>query len=92
MKALIQSSATLVWGLLMLATGLSWWLGTHQSGSATTGHSSATIIMMLVAFFKVRLVIMYFMEIRDAPLPLKLACEGWVAVTCGAVLGFYLLS
>ncbi|MGH7965266.1 MAG: cytochrome C oxidase subunit IV family protein [Candidatus Binatia bacterium] len=89
MKALIQSSATLVWAVLMLATGLSWWLGTH---GAVTGSSSATITMLLVAFFKVRLVILYFMEIRDAPLPLKLACEGWVIVTCGAVLGFYLLA
>lgn len=90
MKALIQSSATLVWAVLMLATGLSWWLGTQQGSGAATG--SATIVMMLVAFFKVRLVIMYFMEVRDAPLSLRLACEGWVIVTCGAVLGFYLFS
>ena len=76
----------------MLATGLSWWLGTHSGSGAATSSSSATITMLLVAFFKVRLVIMYFMEIREAPLPLKLACEGWVAVTCGAVLGFYLLA
>ena len=90
MKALIQSSATLVWAVLMLATGLSWWLGTHQGSGAASGGGSATIVMMLVAFFKVRLVIMHFMEVRDAPLPLRLACEGWVIVTCSAVLGFYL--
>jgi len=92
MKELIQSSATLVWAVLMLATGLSWWLGTRGDSSAATGASSATIVMMAVAFFKVRLVIMHFMEVKDAPLSLRLVCEGWVAVTCGAVLGFYLLA
>jgi hypothetical protein len=89
MKRLIRSSVTLVWAVLMLATGLSWWLGTHPGGAATGG-ASATIVLLLVAFFKVRLVMMHFMEVRGAPLPLRVACEGWVIVTCGAVLGCYL--
>ena len=86
MNALFQSFATLVWVVLMLATGLSWWLGTHQ------GSGSATIVLMLVAFLKVRLIIMHFMEVRGAPLPLRLICEGWVIVTCSAVLGLYLFG
>ncbi len=92
MKAVLQSSVTLVWVVLMLATGLSWWLGTRPGSGAETGSASATIVLMLVAFFKVRLVIMYFMEVHGAPLPLRLACEGWVIATCGAILGFYLYS
>lgn len=90
MKALVQNSSTLVWVVLMLATGLSWWLGTQQNSSVATASGRATIVLMVVAFFKVRLVIMHFMEVRGAPLALRLLCEGWVLVTCSAILGLYL--
>jgi hypothetical protein len=50
----------------------------------------AAILMMVVAFFKVRLVILHFMEVRAAPASLRLLCEGWVFMTCSAILGFYL--
>lgn len=89
MKALVQSSATLVWAVLMIATGLSWWLGTHPGSGTATGSGRTTVLLMAVAFFKVRLVILHFMEVRHAPLPLRLLCEGWVIVTCSAVLGLY---
>ena len=44
---------------------------------------------MVLAFFKVRLVILYFMEIRTAPIPIRLAFEGWVAVVCVAIIAIY---
>ena len=90
MKTVLQNSATLVWVVLMLATGLSWWLGTHQGSGVASGSGRATIVLMVVAFFKVRLVILHFMEVRGAPLPLRLLCEGWVIITCSAILGLYL--
>jgi hypothetical protein len=90
MNALVQNSATLVWVVLMLATGVSWWLGTQPESSGASASRQATLVMMVVAFFKVRLVIMHFMEVREAPLPLQLLCEGWVIITCSAMLGLYL--
>lgn len=83
---------TLVWLLLMLLTAASWGLG-HGHGQAfmNTAHSTA-IAVLLVAFFKARLVILHFMEIQDAPLSLRLACEAWVLISACSIVATYLLS
>ena len=85
---LIKHPATLVWTLLMMATALSWWLGTDSSflgGSIR----AITAGLMVIAFVKVRFVIHYFMEIRYAPLALRLACDVWVVGICVAILALY---
>ncbi|WP_404810245.1 cytochrome C oxidase subunit IV family protein [Zhongshania marina] len=78
----------------MGATAASWLLGASpvdlSSGITITG--TTTIILILIAFFKVRLVIMHFMEIRTAPLPLKLLCEAWLFATPGVIIGIYLTT
>lgn len=92
MRDLILSSTTVVWAILMFAAGLSWWMGAdHGLGNSTTP-AQVTIVLMLVAFFKVRLVIRRFMEVLEAPLPLKLITDGWIVVVCSAVIGLRLLA
>lgn len=46
------------------------------------GNHLATVLVLLVAFVKVRVVGLYFMELRDAPLPPKLIFEGYCGVVC----------
>jgi multisubunit Na+/H+ antiporter MnhE subunit len=81
----LKHPATLICALLMLATAVSWWLGTDSfsTGSSVAGITAA---LMVIAFVKVHFVIRYFMEVRLAPLALRLACGGWVVLVCAAIL------
>jgi len=90
MISLLRSPITAVWSILILATLLSWWLGTDHGLGSGADHTGATLAILVVAFVKVRCVGLYFMELRDAPLPLRLAFEAYVAVVCGGVIGLYL--
>lgn len=67
-----------VWAVLVAATLASWSLG---GGNA---------VVVAVAFVKVRLVGLYFMELRTAPLPLRGLFEGWVLVTGAVLIGLCL--
>jgi hypothetical protein len=89
MLPMLRHRTTAVWVVLVLATCLSWALGveTRQSASAF-----ATTILMLIAFIKVRLVGLEFMELRSAPLALRLMFEFYVAVVFTVVIGMYLAT
>ena len=76
----------LTWITLTLATLLSWWLDVSING-AWIGTA-----VLLIAFFKARLVLMIFMEVRHAPAALRWCCEAWVIVACTAVVGTYWYS
>lgn len=52
--------------------------------SHTNGHW-ALVAVIVAALVKVRFVILDFMEVRTAPLPLRLVLEGWLVVL-GATL------
>lgn len=83
--------ALVTWGLLMLATALSWWLGTDH-GLPMGGKALAMSVIAVVAFVKVYLVSMYFMELRHAPRILKHSFNGWTVLTCALVVGLYLAA
>jgi hypothetical protein len=76
-----------VWLVLVAATLASWSLG---SGHGSSGAQAASLAVLVVAFLKVRLVGLYFMELRAAPVPLRMAFEAWVVVVGGVLAGLYL--
>lgn len=76
---------TAIWLLLMLLTATSWWL----SGDFARTHSVTTVILVLVASFKVRLVGLHFMELRRAPWALRLLFEAWALLVCVMILLLY---
>ncbi|MEA2170226.1 MAG: hypothetical protein QOF76_3526 [Solirubrobacteraceae bacterium] len=82
---LLKNRTSIVWTFLIAITIVSWQLGTHGSD-----HKLATILVMSIAFIKVRLVGMYFMELRDAPTPLRMIFEGYCLVVGSAVIIMYL--
>ncbi len=86
---LIKHPATLVWTLLMIATAISWWLGADGGTVKSLTIPTLTIALIVIAFIKVRFVIHYFMEIRHAPLALRLVCDAWVIGVCVAIIGLY---
>lgn len=74
----------LVWLVLMLVTIVSWLLSLHPAGQVGPSLAGG-IFMIVLAFIKVRLVIIHFMEIDHAPLILRIICEAWVACGCIAL-------
>ncbi|MCV7412507.1 hypothetical protein AWC05_17975 [Mycobacterium florentinum] len=87
--ALIRTPATAVWLVLIAATGVSWALGT-QHGMAN--HQLASVIILLIAFIKVRLVGLYFMELREAPNVLRGLFETYCVVVCALLLGVFIFA
>lgn len=85
---LLRSAATAVWIFLVAATVVSWALGTDHG--FVDNQTAASITILVVAFVKVRFVGLYFMELKDAPIPLRLMLEAWCLVVCALTLGFFL--
>jgi len=77
-----------VWAFLVAVTLASWWLG-RSTDEPFHVDRVITIAVLLVAAVKVRLVILYFMEVRYAPSWLKWTCDGWLAFLFLALIGFY---
>lgn len=79
--------ATLVWLALLGATGLAWWLA---EGHSTTAHLASALVIA-IAGFKSRLIVLHFMELRSAPLAWRLLIEGWVVgVVAMIAIGYWL--
>jgi hypothetical protein len=89
MLAIVRTRVTVVWAVLVLATGVSWILGTEGGSNS---HRLASVVILVVAFFKVRLVGLYFMELRDAPLPLRAIFETYCVVVCALTVSLFLLA
>jgi hypothetical protein len=86
---LLTTRTTAIWFLLVLATLTTWRLGTeHGLGS----HEAASVAIVVIAFVKVRLVGLYFMELRHAPVALRSLFEGYCLAVCTLVLAMYLTT
>ena len=90
-KTLIRSNASVAWLVLTSLTVISWMLGT-QHGLGGGGHVPASLIIFVVAVFKIRVVGLYFMELREAPMALRGIFEGYCVVLLGLLVGMYLLA
>ncbi len=84
--SLLRRPGSLVWITLMAATVITTWGLSNEAFTARLGTAS----IFMIAAFKVRLVLLHFMELRQAPLPLRLAFEAWVLVVTAAILALYL--
>jgi caa(3)-type oxidase subunit IV len=75
MGALMRTKATVVWLILCALTVTSWALGTQHAYGVW-----ASVVIIVVAVFKVRLVGLYFMELREAPWALRGLFEMYCAI------------
>ena len=73
-----------VWLVLVAATLLSW-----ESARSTDDYRLASSAVLLIAFLKARLIGLEFMELRAAPLQLRLIFEGWAVIACTGLLALY---
>ncbi len=77
-----------VWAFLVVAS-----LGTVWLAEEGTWFGDWTVaVVLLIAVFKARAIVLYYMEIKFAPWQLKLLFEAWVAVCFGVILGFWYFS
>ena len=83
----LPNPAHRAWVVLMIATGITWYLG--EVGAAGT---AAIVAMLAIAFVKGRLVILDFMELRHAPRLWRILLEGWMLLVGGLILLAYWLS
>lgn len=89
MSSVVRTNATLIWFLLCALTVVSWSLGTDH-GFGTGHHVSASLAIFAVAIFKVRLVGLYFMELKMAPRVLRGIFEGYCLALLGLLTGMFL--
>lgn len=76
---------TVVWLALMALTVLSWLVG-HDYHVVGLERIGATTGILIFTFFKIRLVVIHFMEIKHAPLTLRLPFELWCVGVCGILI------
>lgn len=77
-----------VWLVLMIATGLSWWFSLDDAGIPAV---AITALVIGIAFFKVRLVGIHFVELGGAPVGLRLFFEAYVVIVAIALFVLYLV-
>jgi len=90
MIALFRSRLTAIWLVLVAATCLSW--GVAQGFATAANLHLITAGAMVIAFVKARLILLDFMELRRAPLPLRVFAEVWAVLVCAAILVMYFRS
>jgi cytochrome c oxidase subunit IV len=87
LRGLLRGPFMVVWFILIAATLLLWYLGAEH---ALQNVHLTTVLILIVAFIKWRFVGLYFMELRDAPVPLRMIFEAQCVIVCSVVLGVYL--
>ena len=87
MSSTLNLRATRVWLILAAAAVLSWTLS--ESASAVRLGTSAVI---LIAAIKIRLVVIYFMELGWRPRPWRLVFEFWMFGVTAIILGGYWIT
>lgn len=89
MKTYLLSRNSLIWALLVGATVLSWALGHGLEAEGTTLAGAA---ILMVTFIKVRFVMLDFMELRHAPIWMRVAAQGWMVLICALLIALFVLG
>ncbi|MEJ8279448.1 cytochrome C oxidase subunit IV family protein [Pseudonocardia spirodelae] len=76
----------MVWAALVAATLISFGAGADHGVVGSAG----VVLALIIGFVKVRYVGLEFMELRGAPLALRLVFETWCVVVCVMVVVLYL--
>jgi heme/copper-type cytochrome/quinol oxidase subunit 4 len=87
MRELVYQRATVAFALLVLITAVSFWL-TVGHGAARLDASGVWTLVIILAFVKVRWVMLDFMELRSAPMKLRLLFESFAVAVATALIVF----
>ncbi len=87
MNEIMRLPMTRAWLVLVAATVLVFTLAENNAPARM-----ATITIMLIAAFKLRLVFLYFMELASGVMPWRMFADVWMLVVTGIIIGLYLLA
>jgi Prokaryotic Cytochrome C oxidase subunit IV len=79
--------AIYIWAILIAATLGSWFV-TEDTQYARFG----SIAVILIAAFKINLVVAYFIELKWQPAPFRIIISGWIALVTTIIIGGYLAA
>ncbi len=83
--SVLRERITMVWlGLMVLTCVTTWGLSKDLFSPDV-----AVVGIFLIAAVKARFVILDFMELRHAPIPVRVAFEAWPVVVSAIILGFW---
>jgi Prokaryotic Cytochrome C oxidase subunit IV len=88
MRLGVPARTTVIWVILILASFLTWWLGTNDSRDQLSDRVMIAAVVV-IAFLKAYLVGMEFMEVRGAPAVLRGLLTGWVGLLAVAITTLY---
>ncbi|MBB3604168.1 hypothetical protein FHT40_003829 [Mycolicibacterium sp. BK556] len=88
MTSYLRNPLIIVWAVLTLVTAVSW-LTARDGGAAHVLNPTVTVVVLLIAAAKTQLVIWHFMEVRRAPVWLKVTTISWLVGLFALLLGFY---
>jgi Prokaryotic Cytochrome C oxidase subunit IV len=71
-----------VWLILIAATLISW-VVTESTSAARLGSTA----VVLIAAFKINMVIAHFMELKWQPRPFRLVLSGWIGLVSLIIIG-----
>lgn len=89
MSRLLRDPLFLAWALLVAVTLVSSRIGGPDPGIPLASAATVTVIVLSIAFAKVAVVMFAFMEVRGAPLALRILCSFWLIGVLGTLLSFY---
>ena len=92
MNPLLDRKLIATWLALLGLTALSCWLNSDVQTPESNAWRLAGSLILATAFFKVRLIFLYFMELRTAPVALRAVFEVWVLAACATLLSLYWLQ
>lgn len=84
----VERRLIVVWVVLMALTVFSW---EAVAGSGwSLGTTAGALLIIGLALVKVRIVVLDLMEVRRAPLALRLVLETWIILVGAAMIAMYL--
>ena len=89
MPAFLRDRLTITWMLLVAMTLFSTEAGGTGGASWFGSAAVVTVAVLGIAFVKVWLVMFTFMEVRGAPLGLRVLATGWLVVALAVLLAIY---
>ena len=83
----MQGKPVFIWLLLVAATLVSWFV-TEDTAAVKLGATA----VILIAAFKIHMVVGHFMELGWQPRPFRIIISVWLAVVTTVILGGYWLG
>ncbi len=83
---------TIVWSVLLVLTILSGFLAEGTLYSLSVSDRTVAITLLVIAFYKVRLVVIHFMEVGQTVAPLRMVLEFWMLALFAMLIFMYLMA